>query len=167
MYRHLALWLLIDLRVQQDQFWLHSCNSLFHQSSSQLLACCGTFGPPAGLLTIMLSTESTDTAASVASRIAHDLAARESTIPASFALSVPSFSSCITVPCSLGVCDLLEKQHQKSYLHVDSPYISSFLFMLRPQSTYDLVPLRATQRVLRQRSRHDFQRTRKPFYSML
>ena len=46
---------------------------------------------------MILSTERTDTAASVARRIAHDLAARESTMPASLALSVPSCSSCLVI----------------------------------------------------------------------
>ena len=63
------------------------------QSSSQFPDCWGILGPPAGLLIIMLSTLSTDTTASVANLIAHDLAARESTIPWAAASRVPSLSS--------------------------------------------------------------------------
>ena len=70
---------------------------VWDQSSSQFPDCCGILGPPAGLLMMILSTERTDTAASVARRIAHDLAARESTMPASLALSVPSCSSCLII----------------------------------------------------------------------
>ena len=63
------------------------------QSSSQFPACWGTLGPPAGRLIMILSTLRTETAASVAKRIAHALAAKESTTLFSAAFTVPSVSA--------------------------------------------------------------------------
>ena len=50
---------------------------------------------------MMLSTLSTDTAASVERRIAHDFAASESRMPCSFVDNVPSFSAYTVISISL------------------------------------------------------------------
>ena len=73
----------------------HSRYSVYltYQSSSQFPACWGILGPPVGRLIMILSTLRTETAASVAKRIAHALAAKESTMLFSVALTVPSVSA--------------------------------------------------------------------------
>ena len=78
---------------------VHLCNSSAFRtkgpqsSASQFPACWGTLGPPAGLLMMMLSTLSTEFAASVAKRIAQVFATRESYILCLSAWSVPSDSA--------------------------------------------------------------------------
>ena len=53
------------------------------------------------------------------------------------------------------------------YLDVDTPRLPAILLVLCPQSTQHLVALRTTERVLRERSGHDFKCGRIPLHTVL
>lgn len=112
---------------------------------------------------MILSTLSTDAAASVASLIAHCFAASESRIWCSVDESVPSVSA---YEQSAGL-SYLAIAKLGTYLNVDAPHFASRTLMLRPQPADDLVPLGASERVLCKCARDNLECLRPPLHPVL